>query len=316
MRKNVCIFLLTVLIFVACQSREMSCLTIVSDFINAGKVDSAKIELSKISYGKLSSNESKAYYPLLKAKIADLEKAPFKDSLQLNNSIEYFWQNSKLFSLTDAYFYKSCLEFQEKHYDSAFLHMKKAEYYSDKTNNVNLQLKIVQKLLEFNYLVGDKEYVNVYSQKEKMLAKLISSRELAIVHLGRGKDSLKLSDSIKKRIYAIQKTFALETSHTLQNNTLLNVSISIIVLFAVLTFLLYGRNKIVESKVLLEKEKTHKIKDTYEVKIQQLSSNKEKMEQKLEKMKGENFGERNESLSGRGKTISGNSKWGKYLFME
>lgn len=301
MRKNVCFFLLSILLLVACQSHEMRALHVVNGLLDSGNLDSARVEMSKILYGKLSSDESKAYYPLLKAKIAYLRNIPFKDSLLLNNSIEYFWQNSKLFLLSDAYYYKGCLEFQEKHYDSAFFHMKQAEYYSDKTNDVNQKLKIVQMLLEFNNLIGDKEYVNIYSRKKEILAKNASSKVPSVMCLS-SKVPLLLSERVKKRIYLIQKTFTVEADQKLKDNTMLNVFISIIVLFVVLTYLLYGRNKIAENKLLLEKEMTHEIKDAYEVKIRQLWSDKEKTEQKLEKMKG-NILEREMEVLSAGKIL-------------
>ena len=54
------------LFFSSCRSDTQS-LVVIDDFLNAGKLDSAKIELNKINYSELSDEEC-AYYDLLRVK--------------------------------------------------------------------------------------------------------------------------------------------------------------------------------------------------------------------------------------------------------
>lgn len=277
------------LVLISCHSNEMNKLQAIDNMLTLGMVDFAKNEMNKISYDQFSSEEAKAYYPLLEAKIACMAKTSCKDSLLLNSSIEYFWQNSKLFLLSDAYCYKGCLEFLEKRYESAFLSMKKAEYFSRKTNDTKQELKVVKKILEFNSLVGDHEHVRVYRKKWKMLSKDIPlSESPAVTQINvlekTGRDSLKLNDEMKQRIYFIQKTFMMGVEQELKNNIFLNVSLSVIILFVVLSYLLYDRSKVAESKFFLAEKKMYKLKNSYESQLQLLVSGNAKAIRKMEKL--------------------------------
>lgn len=243
MRKWTVIYMLLLVgLLVSCNASENEQLQRISKMLERNQLELAQKELVQLRYSELSSDKSKANYILQKLKLSyALKNVPMPDSSLIQKSIDYFWQNSRLESLTDTYYYLGCAEFERGFYEKAFYHLESADIYSTKLHDDTRSNFVHQKICALT------DKCNYYQNPE-----------------------------IQKKVYAIQKTFVVQTAYEDKFCLLRDAGLSILVVLCFLVSFYYSLNKKNMGKLSLTRIQKTLLVNNYECRIreQEISSQK------------------------------------------
>jgi len=283
-RVNVLLVLFLVLGFVSCNRQEVARLNVINKMLDLNNLDSAKMMLRTVKVEQLSSDEAKAIYPLLVLKKSWLEGKDVADTLLMEGSIAYFWQNSRLDLLSDVYYFRGCLEFKDGLYEKALFHMKEAERYAIKCGDVKREHAVYQKLYAFNYIIDEMDYANFYAKKVNDISRKMEVGQFK----GKAKtmgSKQQMSKHLQYLLHDMQKEYDLKIASNASQKMIFN-SFSCIVLL--LLFVLwywradYRKNKFA---VQIQEQKYDGLKATYEVQIKRMKDDNNKREALLYKQK-------------------------------
>lgn len=154
------------------------------------------------------SEEERAIHTLLKLKQASITHMSVPDSIQIAESIDYFWQNSRLDLLTDTYYYMGCISLNKRDYERSLYQLKYAEQYSKKLHCRDKEIQVQKKLRDFG-----KKY------------------------------RMDLNADAQKIIYAKVAIFNLQTEYETKTRFLYNVGLSLLFVFTILASFFYSKNR-------------------------------------------------------------------------
>jgi len=163
------------LFFSSCRSDTQS-LVVIDDFLNAGKLDSAKIELNKINYSELSDEEC-AYYDLLRVKSSYLSYQQIESDTLINYSCSYYHKTKNLPKLSESLYYKGVLDYERGDISNAFLNLKKAEDFSKEIPDINIKHKIVEKLTDLNLRENEYKLALEYGLQNLKISSLTQNND-------------------------------------------------------------------------------------------------------------------------------------------
>ena len=137
----------------------------IDTLLSKDMVDSAYHEFNRIEYDKINDEEDQAYYHLISTRLDYMRYVPISNLKNLEKSIAYYQRNNDDKKLADAYFYKGAVLIDQNKYKNAALALKKAEYYNNNINNIELQYKISEKFSFLNEQICDYKTALSYSHK-------------------------------------------------------------------------------------------------------------------------------------------------------
>ena len=289
MRKNIIFYVISIVIlFVSCNYSEKDQLQRIDKMLDCNQIELAKKELVQLKYCELTSDRSKAHYVFQKLKLSSHSKtSPIPDSSLVQQSVDYFWQNSRLDLLTDTYFYLGSAEFERGFYEKAFSHFENADLYSVKLHDQTRSNIIHQKICALNNKCN-------YSQ----------------------------NPDIQKRVFAIQKTFIVQSAYENKFCNLRDAGLSILIVLCFLVSFYYSLNKKNMGKLSLAQVRKTLLINNYESRIRNLEVSSQKQLASFEKQKNELL-ESQMNLLALGKDLYFNienggttAKWNKKNFEE
>ena len=165
MKKNL-IILFVVLMASGCEHKSiLSQLNEIESLADREQLDSACVELSKISERTLSNEDERAHYYLLRTKLGYLTQKPDSTNMLDSLVILYFSQMNNQKNLANAFYCKGYGEVKIGDYAKATYYYKKAEEQAMRIDDDKLLYKVYESLSAINELTGNYKLELEYAQK-------------------------------------------------------------------------------------------------------------------------------------------------------
>lgn len=186
MKKNL-IILFVVLMASGCEHKSiLSQLNEIESLADREQLDSACVELSKISERTLSNEDERAHYYLLRTQLGYLTQKPDSTNMLDSLVIPYFSQMNDLENLANAYYYKGYSEVTEGDYAKATYYYKRAEEQAmivDNVDNNKILYKVYESLSAINELTGNYKLELDYAKKALGCVQSIKNNKLTFYAL-------------------------------------------------------------------------------------------------------------------------------------
>lgn len=122
----------------------------------AGHLDSALVMMSGIDTSKISSDDERAYFFLMRTQLLYRTNRPMSDSSDIDMCVSHYsGKGSDGRKLACAYYYKGMLEYERGMVSDAVMSLKKAEAAAASLNDVELKHKIYESLSTVNFMTGN-----------------------------------------------------------------------------------------------------------------------------------------------------------------
>lgn len=172
------VFVLTAIAFVKFNSAgERTDLVHIDSLLTNSQMDSAQIQLDRISLEGIRLQEDSAYYYLLRKEADYRQNGPNASDSTIDYCVDYYEKLSDKELLARAYYYKGVAQVGKTDVPQTILYLKKAEELADKTSNLILRHKIYESLSYYNNISYEKSLSLVYAKKTLEMAKLLGSKE-------------------------------------------------------------------------------------------------------------------------------------------
>jgi len=143
-------------------------------------VDSAYNEMRKLNTPNKISDEDNAYYCLVKTIISFRKEIILRNDSLINTCINYYEKKDNANKLTYAFYYKGRITYLRGNQKDATLYLKKAEDYSNETNDNLIKSKIYGNLGILNYNAGDYETALRYFKKAVSFSEKATDKEIIL----------------------------------------------------------------------------------------------------------------------------------------
>ena len=174
MNKSFPILLLFAFVLCSCQriSTEASNrLTEIDSLVRYNQLDSAFRLIDMVDATYLTSSADSADFFFQKTRLLYKLYKPIESTNMIDYSIAYYeTQKDCLERLTDAYFYKGVILYDQGQEKDAIVNVKKAEYTAEKLTSDNIKLKIYENLFIMNEEAGERLLALGYAKKVLRIA--------------------------------------------------------------------------------------------------------------------------------------------------
>ncbi len=168
MKKLFFICLLLATVFYGCKRHSPNTnilLENVDSLVRHNQLDSASTLLEKIGMDDLANASDSAHFFLRKTQILYILYKPIPSTEMIDYSIRYYEQRGQAEKLTDAYFYKGVVLYEQGQTKEAIVCIKKAEYLAEELDSIGIKHKIYENLFVMNEEAGEATLALDYAKK-------------------------------------------------------------------------------------------------------------------------------------------------------
>lgn len=173
MKRIIILSFIIVTFFTCCKndSRTYVYLAQIDSLLTKEENDAALERLMTMDVNKITDNEDRAYYYLLRTETFYRLQLPTYSNTAINASIKYYRQSSDRRNLARALYYKGMMASENSNASEAIKYVKEAETIAERTNNSTLQNYIYANLASINSRIGNNQTALSYAKKSLHLSK-------------------------------------------------------------------------------------------------------------------------------------------------
>jgi len=175
---------LLLLLIYSCSHSKYEQLSSINQLIEQDQLDSAEIKFDEVDFTEFNNKKDVAYYNLIRCKLDYRQYRPMDSDTLINFSINVFQETDNDSLLAESYFYKGAQLCDQDEVKEGFANLLKAERAADKTSNLNLRHKIIERIAEQYIYSGDYDLAKQYCEKNYGLSIKANNKEwLAYAHM-------------------------------------------------------------------------------------------------------------------------------------
>lgn len=187
MKRIIILLFVIVTFFTYCKngSRTYVYLTQIDSLLTKEENDAALERLTTMDINKITDDENRAYYYLLRTETFYRLQLPTYSDTAINANIKYYRQSSDRRNLARALYYKGMMASEHGNNKKAINYVKEAEIIAERTNNRTLQSYIYANLASINSRIGNNQTALSYAKKSLDLSKERRDKSMICLSLER-----------------------------------------------------------------------------------------------------------------------------------